>query len=236
MTSPTPKTSRDQMAPGDEVPGDDRLMPDAERIAPDDDPIILDEQYAVDDDQIVLDKDDAPADAGVAGSPGAPGDVRPGEVTDPPPGAIQADPAAEPRPGAGSATVITDLPPGAGQASPDTATRSGQGTAPASADGPPTGAATGPAGGVSPAGSSVSPSSRWPEIQAMFVDDPRASVELAAGLTDDSIEALIGSLKERQHALLGSWQDSAAGTEELRTALRGYRSFWKRLEDFSSQS
>lgn len=70
----------------------------------------------------------------------------------------------------------------------------------------------------------------------MFVDDPRASVELAAGLTDHSIEALIGSLKERQHALLGAWQDSGAGTEELRTALQGYRSFWKRLEDFSGQS
>jgi uncharacterized protein YukE len=70
----------------------------------------------------------------------------------------------------------------------------------------------------------------------MFVDDPRASVELAAGLTDHSIEALIGSLKERQHALLGAWQGSGAGTEELRTALQDYRSFWKRLEDFSGRS
>lgn len=80
------------------------------------------------------------------------------------------------------------------------------------------------------------PGARWPEIQSMFVDDPRASVELAAGLTDDGVEALIGSLKERQHALLSAWQGSAAGTEDLRTALQGYRTFWKRLQDFSAQS
>jgi hypothetical protein len=70
----------------------------------------------------------------------------------------------------------------------------------------------------------------------MFVDDPRASVEHAAGLVDDSVEALVVSVKERQHALLSGWQGSDAGTEQMRTTLQQYRMFWSRLEDFSRQS
>ena len=67
----------------------------------------------------------------------------------------------------------------------------------------------------------------------MFVDDPRASVERAAGLVDDSVEALVVSVKEQQHALLSAWQGDNAGTEELRTALQGYRAFWNRVDVFS---
>jgi hypothetical protein len=74
---------------------------------------------------------------------------------------------------------------------------------------------------------------RWHEILAMFVDDPRTSVELAAGLVDDSTEALVTSLKGRQQALLSAWQGNDADTEELRTALQQYRAFWNRLADFS---
>jgi len=33
----------------------------------------------------------------------------------------------------------------------------------------------------------------------MFVDDPRSSVELAAGLVDDSVESIVMSVKEQQH-------------------------------------
>ena len=40
----------------------------------------------------------------------------------------------------------------------------------------------------------------------MFVDDPRASVELAASLVDDSIEAHIMSIKEQQQSLLSGWR------------------------------
>ncbi len=38
------------------------------------------------------------------------------------------------------------------------------------------------------AADSARPGTRWPEIQAMFVDDPRSCLELAAGLVDDSVE------------------------------------------------
>ena len=67
----------------------------------------------------------------------------------------------------------------------------------------------------------------------MFVDDPRASVELAAGLMDESVEALIATVKERQHALLSAWQGTGTGTEDLRTALQAYRAFWYRVDTFS---
>jgi hypothetical protein len=79
---------------------------------------------------------------------------------------------------------------------------------------------------------STTPGARWQQIQLMFVDDPRSSVELAAGLVDDRAEALAASVRERQHALLSAWQGDDAGTEELRIALQQYRAFWNRLEDF----
>jgi hypothetical protein len=86
------------------------------------------------------------------------------------------------------------------------------------------------------AGDNAGPSTRWLEIQAVFVDDPRSSVELAAGLVDDSVETLVASARERQHSLLSAWQDESAGTEELRIALQQYRAFWNRLEDLSREA
>jgi len=83
---------------------------------------------------------------------------------------------------------------------------------------------------------SASPDARWHEILAMFVDDPRSSVELAASLVDDSAEALMTSVKERQHALLSAWQGDEAGTEEMRIALQQYRAFWNRIEDLSREA
>jgi hypothetical protein len=74
---------------------------------------------------------------------------------------------------------------------------------------------------------------RWHEIQAMFVDDPRTSVQLAANLLDDSTEAFVASLRERQQAMQSAWQGADADTEGLRTALQQYRALWDRLEDFS---
>jgi hypothetical protein len=70
----------------------------------------------------------------------------------------------------------------------------------------------------------------------MFVDDPRASVQLAAGLLDDSADALVVSLKEQQHSLLRAWQGDGAGTEELRTTVQQYRTLWNRLEEFSREA
>jgi hypothetical protein len=77
---------------------------------------------------------------------------------------------------------------------------------------------------------------RWHEILTMFVDDPRSSVKLAAGLVDDSAEALVMFVQERQQALLSTWQGDDAGTEQMRVALQGYRTFWNRIEDLSHEA
>ncbi|HEX9030549.1 MAG TPA: hypothetical protein VF834_01810 [Streptosporangiaceae bacterium] len=78
---------------------------------------------------------------------------------------------------------------------------------------------------------SLSLQARWHEILAMFVDDPRSAVELAAGLADDRAEAVVVSIKERQASLLSAWQRHDAGTEELRIALQQYRIIFTRLQD-----
>ena len=68
------------------------------------------------------------------------------------------------------------------------------------------------------------------------VDDPGVSVERAAGVVAERGEALIVSVKEEQHALLSDWQANDTATEELRTALQRYRTFWNRVEDLSRES
>ena len=103
------------------------------------------------------------------------------------------------------------------------------------AAGPPPDVTSGSAAARRSASESTGPPGRWPEIQAMFVDDPRASVELAAGLMDDSVETLFASVKERQLALLSTWRWTGAGTEELRNALRAYRTFWNQVYAFWNQ-
>jgi hypothetical protein len=81
----------------------------------------------------------------------------------------------------------------------------------------------------------ASPSARWHEIQAMFVDDPRSSAEMAADLVDDSVQALIASVRKRQDSLLAAWHGENAGTEELRAAVQHYRAFGNRLVDFTRE-
>jgi hypothetical protein len=82
-----------------------------------------------------------------------------------------------------------------------------------------------------PAADTASAAGPWNEVQAMFVDDPRASIERAADLVDDRVEELIRSVRERQRSMQSAWQADDAGTEELRVALQHYRSFWTSLDD-----
>jgi len=79
-------------------------------------------------------------------------------------------------------------------------------------------------------------SAHWHEVLAIFVDDPRSSTEQAAALVGDSVELLVKSVRERQHSLLSTWQAEDAGTEEMRTAVQHYRTFWDRLEVFSREA
>ena len=90
-----------------------------------------------------------------------------------------------------------------------------------------------PEPGPAPGAGGVRAAGRWPEIQAMFVDDPRASVELAADLVDDSLEAFVASARQLQGSLRSTWGGSDADTEQLRKALQRYRAFWRHLHSIS---
>jgi hypothetical protein len=70
---------------------------------------------------------------------------------------------------------------------------------------------------------------RWAAIQSTFVDDPRGSVEAAAGLVGETINALVTAAKERETGLRGEWDREDADTEDLRNTLRNYRGLLDRL-------
>jgi hypothetical protein len=73
-------------------------------------------------------------------------------------------------------------------------------------------------------------SSRWDAIQAGFVDEPRRSVEQADELVARVIQRLAESFAAERSKLEGQWSSGQeVGTEELRVALRRYRTFFRLL-------
>ena len=105
----------------------------------------------------------------------------------------------------------------------------------------PDGAVMAARSGTTPGGSSGSNSGNgagegWSEIQLRFVDDPRASVEMAAALVNDRVTALVGSVQDRQSSLASVLQGSDVDTEQLRTTLQQYRVFSNHLDGFSLES
>ena len=71
---------------------------------------------------------------------------------------------------------------------------------------------------------------RWLAIQGRFVDDPKASVQEADDLVTDVIEGITRSFAERRGSLEKNWNGGGeASTEDLRQALKQYRSFFERL-------
>ena len=72
----------------------------------------------------------------------------------------------------------------------------------------------------------------WQHIQTRFVDDPKDAVQGADHLLAEVLESLTGTITERKHELEGQWHgESEALTEDLRLALRRYRSFINQLLD-----
>ena len=67
--------------------------------------------------------------------------------------------------------------------------------------------------------------SRWAEIQVGFVEDPAQSVRDADALIQEIADALQSTLATRRAALAADWQHGSPDTEQLRLALRRYRSF-----------
>ncbi|MFI7704677.1 hypothetical protein [Nonomuraea sp. NPDC049480] len=76
---------------------------------------------------------------------------------------------------------------------------------------------------------------RWRDLQASFVDDPGEAVQRADGLVGEVVESLTSSLTSRTNALRDRWKDTATpDTEQLRLALRDYRTVLERLLALSS--
>jgi hypothetical protein len=76
---------------------------------------------------------------------------------------------------------------------------------------------------------------RWLSIQSKFVDDPQASVKEADNLVTDVIQGITSSFANRRGTLEKNWNGGAeASTEDLRQALKQYRSFFERLLSLQS--
>ena len=72
--------------------------------------------------------------------------------------------------------------------------------------------------------------SRWQNIQTGFVDEPRRAVEQADELVAEIMQQLAQSFSDQRSRLESEWEHSEkVSTEELRLALRSYRSFFDRL-------
>jgi len=73
--------------------------------------------------------------------------------------------------------------------------------------------------------------SRWLAIQSKFVDDPSDSVKQADDLVSDVIKSVTMNFSNRRIALENQWNggEAKASTEDLRMAIKRYRSFFDRL-------
>ncbi|MFF4371527.1 hypothetical protein [Streptomyces sp. NPDC001594] len=71
---------------------------------------------------------------------------------------------------------------------------------------------------------------RWQQVQQGFVDDPKQSVLAADGLVAEVMQLLATTFADHKQSLEGQWhRGEEVATEDLRLALRQYRSFFDRL-------
>jgi hypothetical protein len=72
--------------------------------------------------------------------------------------------------------------------------------------------------------------SRWDDVQAAFVDDPKECVQKADALVAQVVEQLTTGFSEARSRLEAQWdRGEQASTEDLRLALKRYREFFQRL-------
>lgn len=195
--------------------------PAADRL--DDDELATDRPAAdrLGDDEFASDE---PAGDELAGRPAAQGTGTAGLEQDPPPLVVPPDPvpgdpaapSGEATSGAQAAALEPEAPvtSGAGPVHAETPAASASEPAGLNGDGVPAAALAG---------------QQWSAIQAMFVDDPKGSVERAAAAADEVAKAFVASLQREQTALRAAWEKDTT-TEDLRTALQQYRAFCGRLE------
>ena len=72
--------------------------------------------------------------------------------------------------------------------------------------------------------------SRWDRIQAGFVDEPRQAAKQADELVASAIKRIAGQFAQERAQLEQQWdRGDNVSTEDLRQALRKYRTFFDRL-------
>ena len=72
--------------------------------------------------------------------------------------------------------------------------------------------------------------SRWDDVQAAFVDDPKECVQKADALVAQVVEQLTRGFSDARARLENQWaRGEEASTEDLRLALKRYRDFFQRL-------
>jgi len=70
----------------------------------------------------------------------------------------------------------------------------------------------------------------WLEIQSGFVEDPNLSVKQADELVTNLIKNILGAFADKQMSLEKQWKSGdQVSTEDLRVALKRYRSLFNRL-------
>jgi hypothetical protein len=71
---------------------------------------------------------------------------------------------------------------------------------------------------------------RWADVQAAFVDEPRGAVVKADALVSEAVTKLAEGFARTRDELDKQWKrGDSVSTEDLRQALRHYRSFFDRL-------
>jgi hypothetical protein len=71
---------------------------------------------------------------------------------------------------------------------------------------------------------------RWGAIQTGFVDEPRRAVEEADALVAEVVKRLAEGFSGERQRLEADWErNDQVSTEDLRQAMRRYRSFFERL-------
>jgi hypothetical protein len=72
--------------------------------------------------------------------------------------------------------------------------------------------------------------SRWREIQADFVDEPKRAMQDADSLVCDLMDRLARTFARQREELEARWsEEHSVSTEDLRQGLQRYRSFFERL-------
>lgn len=70
---------------------------------------------------------------------------------------------------------------------------------------------------------------RWDQVKGDFVDEPRQAVTAADQLVSELLEELQGLFRNQRHDIEQGLDADETSTEDLRVALRRYRSFFDRL-------